>query len=312
MLMLKKEYWKVLLGALIAIISLVSAPVAADTIAVVRSDSYLGLVDSTNLDGSWLVPRDVWYGTQISVAVLSDGRLVSARDDSCIQIVDPTDDLAQSGGAKDDKSPGYGDIADVAVLPGDIIAVVRFDNYLGLVDSTTKLDGSFMDQYGAYGPCISVDVLSDGRLAMGRSDGYLQIVDPTRPLDGYKDAQSGGYGDTLTDIAVLPGDIIAVVRSDGYIGLVDSTNLNGSFLSGALGYGPCISVDVLLDGRLAVARSDGYIQIVDPTNLDGSLDAYSAGYGDTITDIAVIPEPATLGLIGLGGLAMMIRRRNRK
>ena len=189
----------------------------------------------------------------------------------------------------------------------------------------SELDGDFVAVPGSYLFTAVSDIDTDGEVTRVDQDAFFE-----GEAAGYEFFSLEMNLTTITPISaeVLPGD-----------GVLTLTDVNGDVITfGAYGLwlnigGSANFVGLLTDGMIADNSADGTFDgtsgpgfsTVFPTNppYEGNIHTLSFGgwftdklgmptdFSDitTLTSGAVIPEPATLSLLALSGLAMLRRRR---
>jgi PEP-CTERM motif len=122
-----------------------------------------------------------------------------------------------------------------------------------------------------------------------------------------------GWVDPATEEPVIGGPAIAGVNYYAYVGTATTpltTNLNDTTNWSLVGESTVSSSGFLYDYTFPTAEQ---IIVAEPFDNSGNaitlggIDGYNAALDDE--SIVVTPEPSTLALLGLGGLAMLRRRR---
>jgi len=208
--------------------------------------------------------------------------------------------------------------------PGDSIATVAIEGsaaYGPDCTLTIELTGG-----GATGVCDEVDigVETGGDVTLG---GTLAL--DWLPVAGDPASKFGGLYDILTYGGELTGSFTGLGGNIGaaYVkGIVDDADAGGGLLAVRVELADLLAADTDLDGEVGytdyVAARDGFGSAEadwfgGDLNFDGRTDhldylILKQSYGQTVTGAgSEIPEPATLGLLAVGGLAA-IRRRSRR
>jgi alkaline phosphatase len=118
--------------------------------------------------------------------------------------------------------------------------------------------------------------------------------------------------DALQQLLVADGDVLAVFSGHDHSGeFVIEDDIAYIVMNGNVGISKNWQADLGVDGLDPVR--DNQFALVEVTDLgDGSYRIDVDGYGfQTTYQNVVVPEPATMSLLALGGLAALRRRRNR-
>jgi hypothetical protein len=137
---------------------------------------------------------------------------------------------------------------------------------------------------------------------------------------------TGGQQNTSTatqDIAI--GDIASAVATGnvgysfaallgGYVAQPDSASLALQFMSGgnpisSVTLGPVTNGDRANATGLLARSTSGLLPLGTDTNVTNWNDGYGDQFNLSLTAPPVVPEPASLGLLGLGAVALLRRRR---
>jgi hypothetical protein len=196
-------------------------------------------------------------------------------------------------------------------LPMGGIATLYVWGRIGATGTTNRLSG------------LALDVTQS---VSGRLNGSpLLLVNPANDTTGNNrwDAISGGSGGSGTTIE--SGSNAVTILNDGFAVLSDLDKDSGSTLTTASFYLGSMTVTGLTAGTadlfFAVGQStisykgtSGQETTINFGTGDAAITAATIGAKSTVADatitvLAAVREPASLGLLGLGGMALLARRR---
>lgn len=141
-----------------------------------------------------------------------------------------------------------------------------------------------------------------GYQGIGVNDGALSSLNLRFDIGSFTDA--GGPRDMGVTLSVYQSSsFVGADNTDiagaGGVTLIDTVNLT----SGSLTAGQVVTVQTALNLTTANATDPLFLRLVN----------FSTGVGEpwaAIDNLSIVPEPSTIALIGLGGLAMLLRRRS--
>ncbi len=164
----------------------------------------------------------------------------------------------------------------------------------GVVDATESTNGTLFDRFGNVTAAAGPSKVEDGFIiTFDSAQGFL-----THPLDGGAVLATGGVK-TFAAGDVIDSSLTFTTFSFATIG---PTGDAASFQADERGF---IGLEYNLSGNTHY----GWAEITQVG--DGSVIVHQYGYNDTAGAAStIIPEPATLALLGLGAMAM-IRRKAR-
>jgi PEP-CTERM motif len=146
---------------------------------------------------------------------------------------------------------------------------------------------------------LTLSVADSGALA-GFDSMDVIVGSDTLTMTGFAWDPSPGFVRFFGDIDDSGSGVYSSDIKFGYFGTGQSTGL----IIGTL------TVDIPMDAPFG----DNFIEVDNSRENPAISQLTNAGVGDTLfgsTTINVVPEPATLALLGIGGLATALRRRRR-
>jgi len=234
--------------------------------------------------------------TATAVAVAADGSLFAGGSSGFGHFI-------YSGGSYAVDNWQNSNVGDIAIDQSGHIHVAQTDGLSGWSYSAGLLSNTAWDAGWAGGNAIAID--SGGMLHVGKGDGLGDLV-----YNGSSYAFNGHWsaGAGITDLAIdeVNGQIWAT-QGDGVQVVNQSTYALDAWGAQAGGF-DAVLVDS--DGEVHLGKSDG-MGSYDISGADVVYDGSSwYGMANGVTAMAeVIPEPATLGLLGLAGGALLFARR---
>ncbi len=175
--------------------------------------------------------------------------------------------------------------------------ILQINDGITLTGNATVNDGGTLKGKGAIDGAVAVN--SGGTLAPGASPGVLTVNDFTLNEGGTLAIELGGWSES-TDFDVL--------NAIGDITFNDSTTLDISFVEG-------FDPDKSDSWEIATANSisgENLLNLIGPDDLEyWNVEVVDINSQALKLNYTIIPEPATLALLGLGCVTMITRRKRR-
>ena len=287
------------------------APLANGNFAAVYeagADYYARIFDGTTMAaGSY-----AYLGSEVisNIAGLANGDFVISYGGGILRLAD-----GETAALGNYVNLGAGVIVrGITPLANGNIAAIYDDggnNYARIFDGKTMAAGSYA--YLGSEVISNIAGLANGDFVISYGGGILRLADgETAALGSYIDL---GAGTTVNGLAALAnGNIAAAYDAGGanYARIFDGTTMAaGSYAY--LGSDAISDIAGLANGNFIISYGGGVLRLVDGET--AALGNYNSGLaGETINDLAgdlVVPEPATMCLLCVGGLMALVRRKTR-
>lgn len=192
----------------------------------------------------------------------------------------------------------------------------NFGAAAGQLNFGTSADTSIYIDFGAVQASTPATVTLDLRQTNGTTGPFLfniALID-TATGKGYKEAASpnpGQYGHATPGggsgfHSLAAGD--AIIATDASGALNTGLATDGQFDTIVMTFDPTTGVTFSYDGTLMASWSN-YHGIDKVDRLELSHSGSVSWFVDNVSVDATVPEPASMSLLGLGGLALLRRRR---
>lgn len=164
------------------------------------------------------------------------------------------------------------------------------------------------------GPVNAVASTSQGYAVFGTASGFALensvwirgIAEGTGlwyPPTGYE-ATTGNFGSAVTALAVTPDDNVIIGLANGHVSIRPANALTTTIAS--INLGTSISAMAMTsNGNIAIGTGNQ----VEVYSSDLSVQIDTLNTGNTVTALAVVPEPTTLLILSAGVMAVLRRRR---
>jgi len=211
---------------------------------------------------------------------------------------------------------GFAGARDLAVAPDGTIHVLHDGGLSAFTwngSTLTAVAGGF---HGGVTDGTSIVIGDDGTIFAARTPGINAFTfNGSNYVDAGPDAPGSWWGVGTTDLALSSdGTLFATMTGDGQLNSVTFDSTTGFTQTGYMGMAGASTVFVDSEDNIHLGKGDGILEILyDDTQAMGSAITFGDWHGSSnVTAITeVIPEPATIGLLGLGGLVALWIRRQR-
>ncbi|MHB9070962.1 MAG: PEP-CTERM sorting domain-containing protein [Sedimentisphaerales bacterium] len=171
---------------------------------------------------------------------------------------------------------------------------------LGAIAATSQGYLLFAEQMGAYSRIGIRDNVADGVTRFG-----FQSVPAGYDAYTTYSNQGGWFEGVITALAVTANDNVVIGFADGTVAIRAANDLETPIVSAVLG-NSISALAVTANGNIVIGTTNGKIALFSSnlTDLNNVL-----WVGNAVTALAVVPEPATMMILSIGGL-LAIRRKN--
>lgn len=252
----------------------------------------------------------------LSATTLTNGNMLVGFN-SALDVIYTDNTTATTSALPSGYSPRPHDITALAPLPGGGALVGYSSGDVDAISATFAQVAGDVDSRPA--AVLAMASRSDGTTLVSYANASLDVIDPSLSASAVSSSLLRG-SNNVTALAALPDGQFILGWSNGAVDvtstdLSSATNVQGSSGGIASESAAVAAIAVRSDGSFLVGYADGnvYAWRTDLTPAFGGNPIWSrSGVAVTsmVTTLAV-PEPATLGLIGVGGLLMMLPRRRR-
>lgn len=274
---------------------------------------------ANNLAGSGVPTTKFTYAADSaisSIATRPNGDVVMGTQDNQVFVRDRTNLTAYPAGfTPPDGWTLNGDITAIATLSNGNLVIGDSAGYVYLQSGTNLFGASpYSPWYVNFGmPVTALAVTPNDDIVMGFSSGY---VDVRSPSNIYASLTNVNFGISIGALATLSDGTVAIGLGNGYVDVRNATNLTGAVITSAYftGGAGITAMTATSGDNLAIGTADNLMFVRQGDNLGlkpvGFVGVDGLNFNAPIGGLAaVVPEPATLALLGLGILALNRKRK---